>query len=160
LAIAGVVACSSGGGGTVNGGSVAWPGSANGTNVLDADGVLFRFDAATGCMYSLSADIGPAGFCLTRDASATGGFASYGATHCPNPAGNPNCDTASFDVVLTANPAGSGCVAVLGSGGANAATSIALAVVANSGGFLVQTTATPGAYKTDSNGVIPVCAVP
>lgn len=154
-------ACSSGGSsGGADGGSgnafLTWADSANGVTVVDANGASFHFDA-DGCMYSSTTQLGPTGFCLTRSASSPTGLAAYGPTDCSNPTTNTDCDAASFDVLLTNDPAGANCIAVIGNGSATAIESMPLAVTQSNGSFLIQTNTSPSAYKAYWNGAIPGC---
>ena len=162
----GACACT-GGGSSGSGGSsgagdggglyLAWPGSANGATVLDANGNVFRFDASNGCMFAANTDQGPSGFCLTASSSSSTGYAEYGPTNCSNPATNTECDSATFDVVLTNNPSGTGCIAVLGNGSSASTDESPLAVTTSASSFLIQTTLKPGAYTAYWNGLIPAC---
>ncbi|MGH7241287.1 MAG: hypothetical protein ACREGB_03260, partial [Candidatus Saccharimonadales bacterium] len=125
VSIALLAACGSGGspssGGGVSSSSnsyLTWSGNANGAIVIDANGNEYEFSSTTGCMYLANGSGGgPANFCLTADSSSPTGYASYGPTNCLNPQSNSECSTASFNVELTNNPTGSGCIAVLGNGG-------------------------------------------
>ena len=136
---------------------LSWQGSSNGTYVMDANGISYYFSAKTGCMFSKSNNSGPANFCLTPTTAQTSGYAYYGATGCTNPTNNSACDSGSFAVVLTNNPLGTGCIAVLSSGTATSATGEALAVTSVTGGFDVLTSTTASAFTAYWNGMVPIC---
>ncbi len=135
---------------------LSWSGSANGTNVLDANGTPYYFSAKTGCMFDKNTNIGPANFCLTPSTSQSSGYTYYGATGCPS--GDSACTTPTFDVVLTNNPSGVGCIAVLGNG-SSSPTAIAgnITVVDTNGSFTVGGGTSATAYKTYWDGAIPIC---
>ena len=145
-----------GGGGGGGGGSsfLAWSGNVNNTIVEDANGNAFKFDASNGCMFGANTLVGPSGFCLTPAGSS---YAAYGATNCSNPSSNSLCNTATFDVMLTDNPGGSGCISVLSAGGANILTAQALAVTDTGSGFNIQAGTSAGAFTVYWNGYVPVC---
>ena len=136
---------------------LSWSGSANGTSVLDANGISYYFSAKTGCMFNQSNNYGPANFCLSPSTAQTSGFAYYGPTGCTNPTNNSACDSGSFAVVLTNNPSGTGCIAVLSSGTATSATGEALAVTNVTGGFDILTSTTATAFTAYWNGMVPIC---
>lgn len=164
-----LAACGGGSGSNSSTGSgpnwVGWTGNANGTVVIDGVGNQYQFDSANGCMYgvtTVSGD-GPQGFCLNISTSSATGYASYGATNCLNPGTNSNCDTATFDVLLTNNPSGSGCIAVLGNGSATVTTNInPLDVEQNSAGgndyFQITVDHTGANAYVTSNGYIVACS--
>ena len=157
-----LAACSGGGGSSSSGGGawLIWNNSGNGTIVLDANGNQYEFQATNGCMYLRNGNVGPANFCLTTDASSQTGYANYGATNCSSPSSNSNCNTASFDVVLTTNPSGSGCIAVLGNGGATSVVVYPLSVTSgsvNQPGFSIQQVTSASSFTLYWNGIIPIC---
>lgn len=133
---------------------VSWTGSVNDTLVLDANGNDFKFDASDGCMFGANTAVGPAGFCLTVIGS---GYAASGATNCSDPANNSLCDTGTFKVLLTDNPAGGGCIAVLSAGAAGSVTAQVLAVSNTGSGFDIQTGTSAGAFTVHWNGFVPIC---
>ena len=135
---------------------LSWSGSSNGTNVLDANGTPYYFSAKTGCMFNKNDNYGPANFCLTPSTSQTSGYTYYGATGCP--ANDSACTTPTFDVVLTNNPSGAGCIAVLGNGSSNP-TAIAgnITVVDTNGSFTIGGGTSATAYKSYWDGAIPIC---
>lgn len=138
---------------------LSWSGSANGTYVLDSSGTPYYFSAKTGCMFDKNSNSGPANFCLTPSTSQTSGYTYTGATGCTNPSSNSACNTPQFDVVLTNNPAGTGCIAVLGNGNSSATTIAgAMSVTDTNGSFDIGGTATPSAYKAYWDGAIPICS--
>lgn len=163
LFVSGAACGSSAGSDATDGGAsgaefLTWTPSTNGKVVLDANGNSFEFQSSTGCMYSVQTMIGPDGFCLAASASSGTGYASYGATNCVNPSTNSDCNTATFDVIGTDNPSGTGCIAVLANGGASALTGVALGVTTAANVVsLIQTTKSPGAYKVYWNGIVPAC---
>lgn len=137
---------------------LSWTNSANGTEVLDSSGTPYYFSASTGCMFNNNSNLGPTNFCLTPSTSQTSGYAYYGATGCTSPASNSACNTPTFDVVLTNNPSGTGCIAVLGNGSSDP-TAIAgtLSVVDTNGSFTIGGGTSATAYKTYWDGAIPIC---
>ena len=153
LAACGSGTSSSTGGGGSGSSYVSWNGSDNGTEVLDANGNVYQFDAADGCMYGTHSGVGPSGFCLTTSGS---GYASYGPTNCSNPGGNSLCNTASFAVVLT-NDSVSGCRAVLTAGNSSSVTAKVLAVTSTGNGFNIQSSTTATAFTVYWNGDVPIC---
>jgi len=148
---------------------LSWANSANGTTVLDSSGTPYYFSAATGCMYNKNSKVGPDNFCLTPSTSQSTGYTYYGATGCTNPGSNSACNTATFDVLLTNNPSGTGCIAVLGNGTSSPTVLAAyLSVVENNNSFAISGiqdlngyvgAVVPSAtgYKTYWNGAIPDC---
>ncbi len=137
---------------------LSWSGSSNGTYVLDANGTPYYFSAKTGCMFDKNDNYGPANFCLTPSTSQTSGYTYYGATGCTNPASNSACNTPTFDVVLTNNPSGAGCIAVLGNGSSNpTAIAGAITVVDTNGSFTIGGGTSATAYRTYWDGAIPIC---
>lgn len=161
-----LAACGGGGGnsasnstGGTSGGItwLTWVGSANGQFVLDAAGNKYQFDAANGCMYLANNAVGPANFCLTADSASATGYASYGPTNCSNPGTNTSCNTATFDVMLTNNPTGTGCIAVLGNGGANSVYANTLSVTSGAAGFSIVAFVNSTAYTDYWSTIIPIC---
>ena len=137
---------------------LSWSGSSNGTYVLDANGTPYYFSAKTGCMFDKNDNYGPANFCLTPSTSQTSGYTYYGATGCTNPASNSACNTPTFDVVLTNNPSGAGCIAVLGNGSSSpTAIAGAITVVDTNGSFTIGGGTSATAYKAYWDGAIPIC---
>ncbi|HUZ05726.1 MAG TPA: hypothetical protein VMU62_10240 [Acidobacteriaceae bacterium] len=132
--------------------------SSNSIYVLDAKGTPYYFSAKTGCMFDKNNNNGPANFCLTPSTSQSSGYMLSGSTGCANPASNTACNIANFAVVLTNNPSGAGCIAVLGTGGSSP-TAIAgsIAVVDADGSFTIGGGTAATAYKTYWNGAIPIC---
>ncbi len=135
---------------------LSWSGSANGSIVLDANGTPYYFSATTGCMFNKNSNAGPANFCLTPSTSQSSGYTYYGSTGCPS--GDSACTTPTFDVVLTNNPSGAGCIAVLGNGSSSpTAIAGAITVVDTNGSFTVGGGSSATAYKTYWDGAIPIC---
>ncbi len=149
---------SASGGSTAQSGKLSWSGSSNGTIVLDTHGTPYYFSAKTGCMFDKNDNNGPANFCLTPSTSESSGYMLSGATGCANPASNTACNTATFDVVLTNNPSGAGCIAALGNG-SSSPTTIAgsIAVAHTDGSFTIGGETSATAYKTYWDGTIPIC---
>lgn len=173
IGVGGLVACGNGKGistSSSNGSnaSLTWVDNTNGNIVIDASGNQYIFSSASGCMYLKNNSEGPENFCLSADASSSTGYANYGATNCSNPSSNTDCNTAGFDVVLTNNPSGKGCIAVLGNGGANAIAVNPLSITSgsvNQSGFLIQSVKIATAfilydeasYSPGNLGLIPIC---
>ncbi len=149
---------SASGGSTTQSRELSWSGSSNGAYVLDTHGTPYYFSAKTGCMFDKNDNNGPVNFCLTPSTSQSSGYMLSGATGCANPASNTACNAATFDVVLTNNPSGAGCVAVLGNG-SSSPTAIAgsIAVVHTDGSFTIGGGTSATAYKTYWDGTIPLC---
>lgn len=141
---------------TTQNSDLSWTGSSNQTIVLDANGVPYYFRASTGCMLGKNNNLGPANFCLTPSSSQASGYAPYGATGCPS--GDSACTTSTFNVVLTNNPAGTGCIAVLGNGSSNPnVVAGAITVTDTNGSFTIGGGPSATAYKTYWDGAIPIC---
>lgn len=157
-ALLALAACGSGSSSSSNSGGgsgfITWSGSVNGNLVEDANGNDYQFDQSDGCMFGANTSVGPQGFCLT---ASGGGYAHYGATNCSNPGNNSLCNTASFNVMNTDNPAGGGCIAVLAAGGANTLTAQVLSVSNTGSGFDIQAGTRAGAFTVYWNGFVPVC---
>lgn len=153
-----LAACGSSSSSSDGGGSgttyVSWPGNSNGSVVQDANGNGYRFDDSDGCMFGTSSNVGPQGFCLTSGGS---GYLHYGPTNCSNPGNNSLCDTASFAVVLTNDPGGAGCIAVLTAGDSSSVTALSLAVTNTGNGFNIQSGKTAAAFTVYWNGLVPIC---
>ncbi len=147
-------------------GTFSWPNNANGSMVLDATGNQFYFGATSGIMYQANTNIQLSNFTISPKAAQTGvypvtgneGFCSPGI--CPA-LGLP------FDVMLTNNPAGSGCMAVLASNIFSFSENfpptfltpdffMGMTISTAPYGFSTSTT-TVTAYKTYWAGNLPIC---
>ena len=139
------------------------PNNANGATVLDASGGRFYFSAKGG-LYQVGTNTSLSNFGLSPQEIQAGQYPLQGSEGYCSP-GVCAALVSLFDVVLTKNPAGAGCVAVLAINGIQGSLPrlsvyptffMGLTISTAPYGFSAPSK-TVTAYKTYWNGNIPIC---